>query len=328
MLFVAAGNDGAHGRYAKLLSLPQRPHLSALHATLALLVVLVWGSNFVVIKWALRDFPPFFFAALRFFFSAFPFVLFIRRPRVAWKWLVLYGVLLGAGQFGLLFLAMRADISPGMTSLVIQMQAFFTVGLSVAIFHERVGGWALAGLVLAAAGLAVIGWNLDATVTARGAILVLFAAFFWACANMVVKKAALESRASVPMLAFIVWSSVFAVPPLLILSAAFEGLSAGWQACLSANWAGWLAVAWQSTGNTLFAFAAWSWLLTRYDAAVISPWALLVPVFGMASSAAILGEPFPPWKVAAFAMVMAGIALGTLVPALISSRQRSTGDRR
>lgn len=302
--------------------MPQRPHLSAVHAGLALLAVLVWGSNFVVIKWALREFPPFFFAVLRFFFCAFPFVFFVRRPRVAWKWLVAYGVLLGAGQFGLLFLAMRADISPGMTSLVIQMQVFFTIALSVAIFREKIRGVTLLGLVLAAAGLAVIGWHLDATVTLRGVSLVLAAAFFWACANIVVKQAALESKASVPMFAFIVWSSVFAVPPLLVLSAALEGLSAGWQACLAAGWDGWAAVAWQSTGNTLFAFAAWSWLLTRYDAAVISPWALLVPVFGMASAAIILDEPFPAWKFAAFAMVMGGIAIGSVLP-VVSSRLRA-----
>lgn len=301
--------------------MPQRPHLSALHAGLALLTVLVWGSNFVVIKWGLREFPPFFFAALRFFFCAFPLIFFFARPRVKWKWLVAYGVLLGAGQFGLLFLAMRADISPGMTSLVIQMQVFFTIGLSVAIFRERVRGVTLVGLVIAAAGLGVIGWHLDATVTARGVVLVLAAAFFWACANIVVKQAARESKSNVPMLAFIVWSSVFAVPPLLVLSTVFEGPSTGWQACRHADWLGWLAVAWQSTGNTLFAFAAWSWLLTRYDAAVISPWALLVPVFGMASSAIVLGEPFPPWKFAAFAMVMGGIAVGSVLP-VVSSRLR------
>lgn len=301
--------------------MPQRPHLSALHAGLALLAVLVWGSNFVVIKWGLVQFPPFLFAALRFFFCAFPLIFFVARPRVAWKWLVAYGVLLGAGQFGLLFLAMRADISPGMTSLVIQMQVFFTIGLSVAIFRERVRGVTLLGIVLSAAGLAVIGWHLDATVTARGVALVLGAAFFWAFANIVVKQAAREAKASVPMFAFIVWSSVFAVPPLLALSAAFEGLSAGWQACLDASWEGWLAVAWQSTGNTLFAFAAWSWLLTRYDAAVISPWALLVPVFGMASAAMLLGEPFPPWKFAAFAMVMGGIAIGSVAPVLLARRR-------
>lgn len=301
--------------------MPQRTHLSAIHALLALLAVLVWGSNFVVIKLALAHFPPFWFAALRFFFSAVPFIFFLPRPRVRWRWLVAYGVLLGAGQFGCLFLGMRSDISPGMTSLVVQMQVFFTIGLSMLWFHERVRGLALAGLILAASGLAVIAWNLDATVTAKGVALVLAGAFFWACANVSVKKAALEARASVPMLAFIVWSSVFAVPPLLALSFVFEGVDAGWNASMHANLWDWLAVAWQSTGNTLFAFAAWSWLLTRYDAAVVSPWALLVPVFGMASSALLLGEPFPAWKFAAFAMVMGGVALGSLVPALLARRR-------
>jgi len=290
-------------------------------------VVLVWGSNFVVIKVGLRDFPPFFFAALSFFFCAFPFAFFVRRPRVAWKWLALYGMLLGAGQFGMLFLAMRSDISPGMASLVVQMQVFFTIGLSMLWFRERVRAATIAGLALAAAGLGVIGWHLDATVTARGVALVLAGGFFWACANVVVKKASLESGARVPMVAFVVWSSLFALPPLIAMTAAFEGLDAAYRACLDAHWDAWLAVAWQSTGNTLFAFAAWSWLLTRYDAAVISPWALLVPVFGMGSSALVLGEAFPPWKVAAFAMVMAGIALGTVVPALISSRLRPPGAR-
>ncbi|HUL56565.1 MAG TPA: EamA family transporter [Usitatibacter sp.] len=290
------------------------------HFGLALLVVAVWGSNFVVIKHGLRDFQPFLFATLRFFFSALPFAFFIPRPRVAWKWLVLYGVFLGAGQFGLLFYAMRADISPGLTSLVVQVQVFFTIALSVLLFRERVSTPALAGLVLAAAGLAVIAFHLDASVTAKGILTVICAAFFWGCANVVVKKAALESKARVNMLAFVVWSSLFAVPPLTLMSLAFEGAGA-WSALGRADVLAWLAVAWQSLGNTLFAFAAWSWLLTRYDAAVVTPYALLVPVFGMGSSALLLGEPLPPWKLTAAAMVLAGIALGTLVPALIRRRR-------
>src|SRR5512147_2299575 len=96
---------------------------------LAFLVVAVWGTNFVVIKFGLRDFPPFLFATLRFFFSALPFVFFLPRPRTPWRWLALYGMFLGAGQFGLLFHAMRADIAPGLASLVIQAQVFFTIGL-------------------------------------------------------------------------------------------------------------------------------------------------------------------------------------------------------
>jgi O-acetylserine/cysteine efflux transporter len=292
------------------------------HIGLALLVVAVWGSNFVVIKHGLAEFPPFLFATLRFFFCAIPFALFVPRPRVAWKWLVLYGVFLGAGQFGLLFYAMRADISPGLTSLVVQVQVFFTIALSMILFNERVSRSAFGGLLLACAGLAIIGWHLDATTTAKGVACVVSAAFFWGCANVTVKKAALESKARVNMFAFIVWSSFFAVPPLLLLTLIFDGPAVAWTSLTHAGWVGWSAVAWQSLTQMLFAFAAWSWLLTRYDASIVTPYALLVPVFGMGSSAVLLGEPLPPWKLTAFAIVLAGIAMSTLIPALIARHRR------
>lgn len=293
-----------------------------LHIVLALLVVAVWGTNFVVIKIGLRDFPPFLFATLRFAFTALPWLLFIRRPQTRWRWLALFGVFLGAGQFGFMFFAMRADISPGLASLVIQIQVFFTIGLSVLIFREHVSRSALGGIALAAAGLGVIAWHTDATVTAAGILMVLMAAFFWACASITVKRAALQRSARIDMFGFMVWSSVFAVPPLLILSLAFDGAGVDWHAIAGAHADAWVALAWQVIGNSLFGYVAWNWLLTRYDAATITPYALLVPVFGMGASALLLGEPLPLWKISAAALVMAGLALLTLMPR-IAARLRN-----
>ncbi|HUQ29744.1 MAG TPA: EamA family transporter [Usitatibacter sp.] len=282
---------------------------------LALAVMAVWGTNFVVIDWGLREFPPLLFACLRFFFSAVPALLFLRRPATPWRYLVGYGVLLGAGQFGLLFLAMNGHITPGLASLIIQMQVIFTIVLSVLMFGERVSTLAIVGTLLAVAGLATVGAHLDATVTPKGLVLILFAAFCWGCANVVVKLAA-KRGPSFNMLAFIVWSSVFAVPPLLLLSLVFEGTTAVEAALRHATTGGWLAVAWQALGNTLFCFAVWSRLLHKYDAAIVTPYALLVPVFGMGASALMLGEPMPPWKLVAGAMVLGGIAVITLGPLL------------
>ncbi|MBC8023363.1 MAG: EamA family transporter, partial [Burkholderiales bacterium] len=230
-----------------------------------------------------------------------------------------YGVLLGAGQFGLLFLAMNGHISPGLASLIVQMQVVFTIALSVALFRERVSATAIAGTTLAVAGLATVGAHFDAAITPTGLVLILCAAFCWACANVVVKVAA---RRGPPfnMLAFIVWSSVFAVPPLLLLSLAFEDVGAAEASLRNATIGGWIAVAWQAVGNTLFCFAAWSWLLSRYDAATVTPYALLIPVFGMGASALLLGEPMPPWKLLAGAMVIGGIAIITVVPLLRRKR--------
>jgi O-acetylserine/cysteine efflux transporter len=103
------------------------------------------------------------------------------------------------------------------------------------------------------------------------------------------------------------------VPPLALMSLAFEGWATDVHAIANASVGAWLAVAWQAVGNTLFGYAAWSWLITRYDAAVITPYALLIPIFGMGTSALVLGEALPPWKLVAAAMVLGGITLITLM---------------
>lgn len=285
--------------------------MSLSHLLLALSVVFVWGTNFVVIRWGLDGLPPFLFATLRFAFSALPWLFFIRRPAVPWHKLAAFGVLLGVGQFALLFLAMRADISPGLASLVIQVQVFFTIGLSLITLGERVRGFQLVGLVLAVAGLAVIASHLDATLTVKGLALILAAAFFWACANMVVKTVG-----KVDMLGFMVWTSLFAVPPLFALSLWLEGPQIITTSVLQAGTGVWACVLWQAIGNTLFGYGAWNWLLSRYPAATVTPMALLVPVFGMGASALSLGEPLPAWKLGAGALVLCGLVVIVVWPRL------------
>lgn len=284
------------------------------HLLLALAIVAVWGTNFVVIRWGLDGLPPFLFATLRFAFSALPWLLFVPRPKVGWRPMAAFGVLLGVGQFGLLFLAMRGSISPGMASLVVQMQVFFTIGLALMLMKEKVRPYQLVGLVLAVGGLALIGAHLDATITALGVALVLGAGFCWACANLVIKQIG-----QVNMLHFMVWSSVFAVPPLLVLSLLLEGPAAIGEALTGAGPLIWASVLWQAIGNTLFGYGAWNWLLARHPAASVAPTALLVPVFGMGASALVLGEAMPSWKLQAGALVLAGLAVIIFWPRLRKS---------
>ncbi|MES2878714.1 MAG: EamA family transporter [Pseudomonadota bacterium] len=293
--------------------------MSYSHLLLALSVVFIWGTNFVVIRWGLDGLPPFLFATLRFTLSALPWLLFIKRPAVPWHKLAAFGVLLGVGQFALLFLAMRGDISPGLASLVIQVQVFFTIGLSLITLGERVRGYQLAGLVLAVAGLAVIASHLDATLTVKGLALVLSAAFFWACANMVVKTVG-----RVDMLGFMVWTSLFAVPPLFILSLWLEGPALMASSVMHASATVWACVLWQAVGNTLFGYGAWNWLLARHPAATVTPMALLVPVFGMGASALSLGEPLPAWKLGAGALVLCGLVVIVVWPRLRTAMTRAS----
>ncbi len=274
------------------------------HALLALAVVAIWGTNFVIIKLALATLPPFLFAALRFALAFAPAVLLVKRPAVAWRVLAAYGVLIGAGQFGLMFWALRADITPGLASLVIQTQVFFTISLAMLWRGDRPRRLQFGALALAAAGLVLIALNTNASTTALGLMVILAAALCWAVANLVA-----QSAGRVDMLGFMVWSSLFAVPPLLAMSVVFEGAPAIAQGLQAATPAVWLAVLWQSLGNTLFGYGAWAWLLARHPASTVAPMALLVPVFGMSASAWWLGEGLPAWKLAAAALVIAGLSL-------------------
>ena len=285
--------------------------LSPAHALLALAVIAVWGTNFVVIKVALAELPPLLFATLRFLLAFLPAALFLPRPRVPLANIAGYGLLIGAGQFGLLYIAMNGRISPGLASLVVQTQVFFTIGLAMWLAGERLRFFQAVAVVLAAVGLAIVGWHTDAGTTWAGLFLVLLAALSWAGGNMVAKRAG-----SMNMLAYVVWSSVFAVPVLLGLSLATEGWDTMARSVRQASAVTWVAVLWQSWANTLFGYAAWGWLLSRYQAAAIAPMALLVPVFGMAAAAVWLGEPLPGWKLLAAALVLSGLAINLFWPHL------------
>ena len=287
-------------------------HLPLSHLILALAIVAVWGTNFVVIKVSLGAFPPYFFAALRYIFALLPVVFFLPRPKVSWWNLCLYGLFTGVGQFGVMYYAINSQISPGLASLVVQTQVFFTVGFAMYFAKERLRLYQVAALVVAMTGLAIIALHTDTTTTVLGLVLVVFAGFSWGAANTVSRQAG-----SINMLAYVVWASMFSIPPLLLLALLFEGGWSQMQASIAAASAGaWAGVLWQSWGNTLFGYAAWGWLLSKHPAAVVAPAPLLVPIFGMGASAFFLAEPLPLWKILAASLVIVGLVVNLFWPAL------------
>ena len=304
--------------------------LSLPHALLALAIMLVWGTNFVVIRVALDEFPPLLMAALRFTCVFVPLIFFLPRPRsevgsrngrdqgadggappfVSWGNLAGYGLFVGVGQFGLIYVAMDGKISPGLASLVMQMQVFFTIALSFLRSGERLAPHQYMAFGLAIAGMALIVAHNGQGTTILGLVLTLGAAISWALCNQFAKEAG-----RVQALSYVVWSSMFSFPPLFLLAFAAEGEQKMMFAMTHASLAGWVAVLWQSVGNTMFGYGCWSWLLARHPAATVAPMALLVPVFGFAASSLWLGEPMQGWKIAAALLVMGGLAINLLWPA-------------
>jgi len=288
-----------------------KSHLSWRDAALALAIVFVWGTNFVVIRLGLNALPPLFFATLRFVFVFAPAALFLKRPQVAWSNLALYGICIGMVQFGLLFIAMNGHITPGLASLVIQMQVFFTIGLAMLRTGERIKPHQLAAFALAIAGMGVIAAHNGQGTSLLGVALVLTAAMGWALGNQAGREAGQE-QIKLNMLAYVVWAALFAAPPLLLLSLLLEGPAAIANGIRHATLTTWAAVAYQSAGNTMLGYACWAWLLSRYPAATVAPMSLLVPIVGFAASATILGEPLPAWKIGATLLIMAGLAINLL----------------
>jgi len=283
--------------------------LSARDFALVLAVVAVWGFAFVAMHWALATVPPFALAGLRFLLAAVPAVFFIRRPAVGWNTLIAYGLAIGAFQFGLLFLGMKLGMPAGLSSLVIQTQAFFTVGLAAWLLHDRVTRHSMIGAAIAAAGIGVLAWQqlgAGATATFAGFMLVIASALSWSVGNIIAKQAA--GRAEVDMLGLVVWSSLAAPLPLALASWVFEGGPAAWDAVAGMTWQPWACVLFMSYCATLFGLARWNALLHRYPTAVIAPFALLIPVFGLASGAFFLAESLAPLQFAGVALVLAGLA--------------------
>ena len=284
--------------------------LPASHLLLALAIVAVWGTNFVVIKLSLTAFPPFLFAALRYTFAFLPLVFFVPRPKTSWVNLCIYGLAVGVGQFGVLYFAINGRISPGLASLVIQTQVFFTIGFAMFFAKERLRTYQMLAVLVAMTGLGIIALHTDAITTFLGLALVVFTGFSWGVANTVSRRAG-----SINMLAYVVWASAFAIPPLFAISFLFEG---GWEhmntSLTSAPVGAWAGVLWQSWGNTIFGYSAWAWLLSKHPAAVVAPAPLLVPIFGMGAAAYFLGESLPAWKILAAGLVILGLIINLFWP--------------
>jgi O-acetylserine/cysteine efflux transporter len=231
--------------------------------------------------------------------------------------IALYGVLIGFGQFGLLFLAMDQDITPGLASLVVQSQAFMTVILATLFFKENLSKIQIAALLVSLSGLLLIAINSHLSsqgtevsgqniTTLLGLVLVLLAALSWSVANLVVKKAG-----EVHIISFLAWSSMFAVPPLFAVSYFLETLPViRFGLYISSNHT-WAVVLRQSVGNTLVGYGLWNYLLRLYPAAIVSPWALLVPVFGLSASAIVFEEPMQDWKIIATLLILSGLAINS-----------------
>lgn len=279
------------------------------HVALAVLVAAIWGLNFVVIEVGLEDFPPLLLSALRYVLAALPLLILGGRATVPWRWVIAVGVAIGVVKFSLLFVGMDVGMPAGLASLVLQVQAFFTLGFAAVLLRERVRAPQVAGLALAMTGLVLVASGLDGVATPAGFALVIAAAAAWGIGNIAIKRAAPADP-----LRFMTWICIVPPLPLLALSLAFEGPRQVGDALAGIDLGGLGAVAYIAWATTTLGWGAWGYLLRAYSAGTVAPFSLLVPIFGLGFAALLLGEPLTVRTVIAAALVVSGVLLTQRAP--------------
>jgi O-acetylserine/cysteine efflux transporter len=283
------------------------------HLLLALLTVFLWGVNFIAIKIALHDLPPLLLCALRFLFVCFPLVFFLPRPAITWQQLIMYGATMFGCQFAFLFLGMKLGMSAGLTAIVLQFQVFVTMALAAVALRERISFMQVAGAAIAVTGFVLVGLHIGGDVTAAGMICLLLAAVSWGYANFISRK-----LGKVNAVALVAWGGLVVPLPMGIASLLVEGPAAIVESLAHVGWPAIAGLAYIVYISTLVAYSLWSWLLARHPASMITPFALLVPVIAMISSALFLGEPLPAWKLEAAGLVLLGLAVNVFGPRLLA----------
>lgn len=285
--------------------------LPAADAAAALAVIIIWGLNFVAMKFSLRDFTPFQLGVARYIFAVLPLVFFIPRPKLSWRWLGVAG-LAQLGQFALLFMALHIGMTAALASVLMQTQVFFTTLLGCVVLQERITPPMRAGLVLAALGLACFAVNSIAggvatTITLASLALNLGAAAMWAASNIVARKAQ-QAQPGFDALQFVVWMSLVPILPFAAMAWWFEPVATRWQ-WIHAGLNAWLSVAYLGWFATIAAYTLWTGLLKRHAASRVAPFSLGVPVIGLAAGVGILGETVSAWQWTGSVCVIAALAV-------------------
>lgn len=283
---------------------------------LALLVVVVWGLNFVVIKAGVAEVPPLLLAALRFVAASLPAVWLFRRPQVPLRLMLAYGLTISVGQFAFLFSAIHVGMPSGLASLVLQSQAFFTMMFAAFWLKEAWRPTQLAGLVLAGGGLALIGMAHGVSMPLAGFMLTVLAASMWAAGNIVTRR--ISGLGSVDMQALVVWASLVPPLPLFALSWVIEGPEAMGAALANFSLRSAGAVLYLAWIATLLGYGLWSRLLSRYPANQVAPFSLLVPLVGLTCGWLVYGERLQPVHFAGGALLMAGLVVNVFGTSLMT----------
>lgn len=274
------------------------------HILLALIVVSVWGINFIFVKLCLLETTPLLLCAIRFFLASVPAIFFIKRPNAPFKYVAAYGLVMFALQFSFVFLGMSAGMTAGIASLIMQVQVFFSMLFGAVFLGDKPGWSQILGAIIAFTGIAVVAGHFDNDVSLAGFLFFMAGAATWGIGNLINKKIQ-----NVQLLPVVVWSSFTACLPMFVIAMIFEGTDSIAYTYNHYSMTGIMSILYIVYASTWVGYGIWSWLISRHSIGTVVPFSLLIPVVGMLSSSLIFNEPFESWKFLAAILVISGLGV-------------------
>lgn len=283
------------------------------HVLLALLVAVVWGVNFLFIKLGVDEISPLLLCAIRFTLASLPAIFFIKRPDAPLRLIITYGIVMFALQFAFMFIGMGLGMTPGMASLIIQTQIFFSLILSSIVLRDPPKLWQVIGAFVSFTGIGLIAFHVDKTITVTGFLCLIAAAITWGFGNLITKKVKTDD-----MISLVVWGSFVAAFPMYALSLMIDGPHSFITTLHTIDWKGILAISYIVYISTWVGYGTWNWLLGRHSISTVVPFTLLVPVISLFCSALFMGEALTAWKLLAAALVISGLVINLAGPRLVT----------
>ena len=282
---------------------------------IAVLVAVIWGLAFIMSRIALNEFSPELMTTLRFAIAALP-CLFVRKPGVSWEILIAISFTLFLGQFLAQAFAIQHGVPVGLTSVIVQSQALFTIGFATLLFSELPSRTQTIGIGIATLGLLMICGTVGYDFSVAAFAILMISPLSFAVGNILLRRVQ-----GVPMFDLFAWLCLVAAVPLFVLTLVTNGPQPTWQALTQMSLTGLVCMLALGGISTSIAYWLWGRLLRDYPAAQVVPFALLVPFVGSAASSLVFGETFGPLRLAGMVTVVGGIAVMLLAKRPQASKQ-------
>jgi O-acetylserine/cysteine efflux transporter len=270
---------------------------------IALLVAVTWGFGFIASRLALNEFSPELMTTMRFVIAALP-CLFLRKPAVSWPFLIATSFSLFLVQFLAQAFAIAHGVPVGLSSVIVQSQALFTIAFAAIAFREIPTPVQGVGIAIATAGLLMICGTVGYDFSVAAFAIIMICPVSFAIGNLFLRRAN-----GVPMFDLFAWLCFIAALPLVVLTLTVNSAASTWHELTHASPTAFACMLCLGAITTSFAYWLWGRLLREYPAAQVVPFALLVPFVGSAASGIVFGETFGPLRLAGMSTVIGGIAI-------------------